>query len=89
MPSRIEVASLFNSLLGKLPKSEDLNLDMILDALTGKPLSDSAFVIREAARLAAKSGKTQLDQGSINAALKSLPDPKGKKTNQIGFVGDS
>jgi len=88
MPSKIEVASLFNSLLGKLPKSEDLNLDMVLDALTGKPLSDSAFVIREAARLAAKSGKTQLDQDSINAALKSLPDSKEKKANQIGFVRD-
>jgi len=83
------VASLLDSLLGKLPKSEDLNLDMTLDTLTGKPLSDSAFVIREAARLAAKSGKTQLDQDSITAALKSLPDPKEKKAKQIGFVRDS
>ena len=68
MPSRIEVASLLDSLLGKLPKSEDLNLDKIVDTLTGKPLSDSAFVIREAARLAAKSGKTQLDQDSITGS---------------------
>jgi SpoVK/Ycf46/Vps4 family AAA+-type ATPase len=88
MPSRIEVASLLDALLGKIPKSEDLNLDIILDALTGKPLSDSAFVIREAARLAAKSGKTQIDDDSIQAALKVLPEAREKKAKQIGFVRD-
>jgi cell division protease FtsH len=89
MPSRIEVASLIASLLDKLPKSEDLNLKILLDDLTGKPLSDTAFVIREAARLAAKSGKIQIDQDSIITALKTLPDPKEKKAKQIGFVRDS
>lgn len=73
MPSREEVSSLLDSLLSKLPTSDDLNLDKILDALTGKALSDSAFVIREAARLAAKAGKTQIDQESIDEALNSLP----------------
>lgn len=85
MPSRIEVASLIDSLLGKLPKSEDLNMNMILDALTGKALSDSAFVVREAARLAAKLGKTQIDQESISVALNSLPEAKQKKSRHIGF----
>jgi len=85
MPSRIEVASLLDSLLSKLPKAEDLNINTILDALTGKALSDSAFVIREAARLAAKAGKSQLDQESIDAALKSLPEDKEKKSRRIGF----
>ncbi len=89
MPSRIEVASLLDSLLSKLPKAEDLNMDMILNALTGKALSDSAFIVREAARLAAKAGKTQLDQESIDAALKSLPEDKEKKSRRIGFVWDS
>ena len=88
MPSRIEVASLLDSLLSKLPKAEDLNLDVILDVLTGKALSDSAFVVREAARIAAKAGKTQLDQESIVAALKSLPKDKGKDSRRIGFVLD-
>ena len=82
MPSREEVASLVDSLLGKLPKAGDLDVDKILDALTGKALSDSAFVIREAARIAAKAGKTELDQNSIEAALNSLP----KKSRHIGFA---
>ena len=86
MPSKVEVASLLDSLLSKLPKAEDLNLDVLLNALTGKALSDSAFVIREAARLAAKDGKSQLDQESIDKALNSLPDNKKEKNRRIGFV---
>ena len=86
MPSREEVASLLDTLLSKLPKTEDLNIDKIIDILTGKPLSDSAFVIREAARLAAKAGKKGLDQDSIILALNSLPQEKEKKERLIGFA---
>jgi len=88
MPSREEVASLVDSLLSKLPRAEHLNMDKIFDALTGRALSDSAFVMREAARLAAKSGKTKLDQESIEAALNSLPKDQEKKSRRIGFFRD-
>ena len=87
MPSKQEVASLVDSLLSKLPKAEDLSMDNLLDALTGKPLSDSAFVIREAARLAAKAGKAALDQESIAVALNSLPKDL-KRSRRIGFARD-
>jgi len=85
MPSGVEVQSLLDSLLIKLPRAEDLNMDKILGTLTGKALSDSAFVIREAARLAAKNGKLQIDQESIDRALNSLPDENGKQGRRIGF----
>ncbi|MBU5612874.1 ATP-binding protein [Geomonas azotofigens] len=88
MPSREEVASLVNSLLAKLPKSDKLDVTKILDALTGKALSDSAFAIREAARLAAKAGKAVLDQESIEAALNSLSKAPERKSKRIGFVWD-
>ncbi len=88
MPSREEVASLVDSLLSKLPKSANLNVDNILNALTGMALSDSAFVIREAARIAVKAGKTQLDQESIEAALNSLPEDREDKSRRIGFLRD-
>lgn len=86
MPDKAEVMSLLDSLLSKLPKAEDLNIDMILETLTGKALSDSAFVVREAARIAAKNGKTQIDQESINAALKSLPEGNKKSNKPVGFI---
>jgi len=89
MPSRIEVASLLDSLLNKLPKEENLNLDVLLNALTGKALSDSAFVIREAARLAAKAGKSQLNQESIEAALDRLPKSNKNNSRRIGFSQNS
>jgi hypothetical protein len=89
MPSREEVASLLDTLLSKLPKTDNLNMDKMLNTLTGKPLSDSAFVIREAARLAAKAGKTGLDQESIMLALNSLPQDKEKTKRLIGFAVDN
>jgi len=88
MPSRTEVKALLGSLLAKVPVSMDLNLAPILDALTGKPLSDSAFVIREAARIAAKSGKTMIDQESLASALSSLPEASAKGSKHIGFGRD-
>ncbi|HBL53341.1 MAG TPA: ATP-binding protein [Syntrophaceae bacterium] len=88
MPSREEVASLVDSLLSSLPKADGLNVGKILDALTGKALSDSAFVIREAARLAARAGKTKLDQESIEVALNNLPNGREKKSRGFGFIWD-
>jgi cell division protease FtsH len=88
MPTREEVAALLDALLEKIPKSDDLNLGHIIDALTGKALSDSAYVIREAARIAAKSGKARLDQDSIESAINSPLKDQEKKGRRIGFVCD-
>ena len=83
LPSRIEVASLLDALLSKLPTAEDLNMATLLDALTGQALSDVAFVVREAARLTVKAGKSHLDQESLETALKSLPEYNEKKRRYI------
>jgi len=89
MPSKTEVASLLESLLSKLPKEKGLKMDALMDILTGKSLSDAAFVVREAARLAAKTGKAYIDQESIDSALKSLPKNKEEKAKNIGFVWET
>ena len=88
MPSREEQASLVDSLLSKLPKADKINMDRVIDALTGRALSDLAFVIREAARLTAKAGRTKVDQESIEAALDSLPKNQEKKSRRLGFIRD-
>jgi len=89
MPSREEVAALVDSLLSGLPTTNDINLENLLDALTGNALSDAAFVIRESARLAAKSGKTQINQENIAAALCNLPKEQQLKNKRvIGFARD-
>lgn len=85
MPSREEVTPLLFSLLKKLPISEDLDVDNAIEKLTGSPLSDIAFLVREAARIAAKSGKSNIDQESLDAALERISNSTGQKTTRIGF----
>ena len=86
MPSKSEIIALVNFLLSKLPKDEGLDIEAIADGLEGKALSDSAFVIRESARLAAKYGKTKIDQESIIKAMRSLPEDKTQQTRRIGLI---
>lgn len=71
--SEAEVLSLLKKLLSSLPKNKDVDLIPISKKLAGRPLSDVAFVVREGARLTARSGKDQLNQASLLTALHSSP----------------
>ena len=87
MPSATEIKSLINSLLSDLPVSDNIEIKELIDRLSNRPLSDTSFIIRESARIAAKSGKDKIDQDSILMALKSLPHKEqGPKKNAIGFI---
>ncbi len=87
MPSAEEVSELVESLLQKVPLEGEVNTEDVVRSLTGRALSDAAFVVREAARLAARAGKSALDEVSLRTALASLP-PQGPKKRQIGFTQD-
>lgn len=87
--SEMEVRSLLDKLLSSLPKEPDVDPAPLARELEGRPLSDVAFVVREGARLAARSGKERLDQASLLAALSSTParereGSEGKR--RIGFI---
>jgi len=86
MPSAEEIRSLLDSLLAGIPRSPELAVEGFVEALSGKPLSDAAFFVRESARLAAKNGKAELDDKSMEAAFASLPQDKEKRPKNIGFV---
>lgn len=89
MPLKEEVAELVNSLLQKVPLESGVTSDEAIAALTGRPLSDAAFAVREAARLAARAGKHALDQESLNAAVAKLPPGEEKDGSRpIGFIWD-
>jgi hypothetical protein len=49
-----EILALLRKLLGDLPTEGDVELGQFAAALTGRPLSDVAFIVREASRLAAR-----------------------------------
>ncbi|WP_296702466.1 ATP-binding protein [Thiocapsa sp. UBA6158] len=87
MPSQEEVHSLLLALLAKIPVAPAFAVTGAVEALTGRPLSDAAFAVREAARLAARSGNHALDQASMDAAIARLPPAEQDgSTRPIGFV---
>jgi hypothetical protein len=92
MASEREVLSLLEKLTGELPQEPDIELAPLAKKLAGRPLSDVAFVVREGARLAARAGKSKLDQTSLVAALETAParedggDGEGGGRRRIGFV---
>lgn len=87
--SEVEVLALLDSLLSSLPKEVDVDSKPLAKELAGRPLSDVSFVVREGARLAARSGKDRLDQVSLLAALRSSPARAregGESKRRIGFI---
>lgn len=87
MPSKKEVTDLIIALLEKMPVDGELSIDKAISTLTGRALSDTAFAIREAGRLAAKSGKEKINQDSLDEAVVRLPNvPEEEKSNPIGFI---
>ena len=85
MPTLKEVQILILELLSKLPTQSSLKTEKIEEMLTGRALSDAAFVVRESARLAAKSGKSAIDQDSLDLALDSLKIVNVKDSEKPAF----
>lgn len=83
-----EILALVATLLMKLPTAEDVDGTSLAKEMSGRPLSDVAFVIREGARLAARSGKDCIEQEHLTAALGSTPSRSGDADpeRRIGFV---
>jgi hypothetical protein len=86
MPSEVDVKLLLASLVERLPLVEGVSLETMARALAGRPLSDVAFTIREASRLAARGRKEQIDQECIDTAMASIDRKEKKKSRPIGFV---
>ena len=84
---RDEVSALLASLLSDVPSSGQLAIDKLAYRLSGRPLSDVAFVVREAARLAVRAGKNAIDNESLDAALQASPERgDGQEQRRVGFV---
>ncbi|KKZ14166.1 MAG: ATPase AAA [Candidatus Synechococcus spongiarum 15L] len=72
MPSATEVADLMDALLTTVPIEGRLDTGAVVTSLTGRALSDTAFVVREARRQAARAGRWAVDNESLQRALASL-----------------
>jgi cell division protease FtsH len=83
-----ETRALLDKLILELPAASDVETGSLARELAGRPLSDVAFVVREAARLAARSGKQRLDMDSLGAALRAAPEREreGGAGVRMGFT---
>ena len=84
MPSAAEVAALMDALLATVPLAEGVDTRAMVAPLAGRALSDTAFVVREAARLAARAGRSAVDGECLQQALASLQSTAPKQPF-IGF----
>lgn len=89
MASEREVYALLEKLITELPHSHDVDITPLAKFLTGRPLSDVTFVVREGARLAARDSKDKIDQESLVKALESTSSRdggNGSTPSRIGFM---
>lgn len=88
MASEEEVHALLEKLVKDLPCENDIDVALLAKRLTGRPLSDVAFSVREGARLAARAGKDKLDQSSLLLAMDATPlrSNDAGASRKIGFI---
>jgi len=82
-----EVHALLEKLLSDLPTDSTVDARTLARGLSNRPLSDVAFVIREGARLAARAGKSVVDQESLIQALNAAPErAEDEAPRRVGFL---
>jgi len=85
--STLEIESMIHNSLLKIASKDDIDINFFAKELSGRPLSDVAFFIKEGARLAARSAKDKLNNESLNQALESVKNREQvKKSNRVGFI---
>lgn len=85
MPSVAEIRLVLSSLLSKLPLTDDINIETAAEKLQGRPVSDVAFVVKEAGRMTVRQRKEAINNDILAASINLLPPVKdgGRK---IGFI---
>jgi cell division protease FtsH len=71
-PTATEVRSALVGMMLERPHDELLYLDDIANALVGRPMSDVAWVVNEAARAAAREKKDAIEESHLNHAILRL-----------------
>ncbi len=84
MASKEEIAAYLTSKFEELPVAEDASIDYISESLDSHPFSDVTYILREAGKLAVKSGKAFIDKECFDKALSTLPQKEEKR--KIGFA---
>jgi ATP-dependent 26S proteasome regulatory subunit len=78
------VRSLLELLLSKIPTAENINLTIAVERLAFRPMSDTAFVVKEAGRIAVKKKMKIVNEALLLEACDLLPK-SGSSKKPIGF----
>lgn len=84
MASKEEIAAYLTAKFEELPVAEDASIEYISESLDSHPFSDVTYILREAGKLAVKSGKEFIDKECFDKALSTLPQKEEKR--KIGFA---
>ena len=84
MASKEEIAAYLTAKFEELPVAEDASIEYISESLDSHPFSDVTYILREAGKLAVKSGKDFIDKECFDKALSTLPQKEEKR--KIGFA---
>ena len=71
-PTSDEVRTALDAMLDDRPHRDIENLAKIANSLAGRPMSDAAWVVNEAARFAARAKKDAIDEIDLFSALRRL-----------------
>ena len=86
MPSSEEIMSIINNGLEKVPHDPNIEVAAFSAALQGRPISDVAFVLREAARITAKAHRKSISTEAFETAIASLAASSAVSDHRpIGF----
>ena len=88
MPSVAEVQSVLESLLKDLPVKGDLKLEQLAKRLDGMPFSDTAYVVRQAGRLAVHAGQEHITAELLDKACKGVGSDR-KQKRRMGFTDEA
>lgn len=84
--SKDDIVTMLRASLAKIPHDETVDIDRAASMLTGRPLSDVDFLIRDAARRAARAGQSQLMAEYFAAAIDEVANrPAVGQKRRIGF----
>ena len=82
-----EIESMLNNSFKKISVENNIDVKSFAKELSGRPLSDVAFFVKEGSRIAARSGKDKLDNNSLDKALEiTLNKTNEKSTKKMGFI---
>ena len=85
MATAEEIAELLSKSFAKLPIAKDVKISEIAENLSGHPLSDVSFLLKEAGRVAVKEHKDVIDVECFDKAYQNLPKTEKKAERRIGF----